>query len=97
MLLKVAFYFGTTSSLQRCVSSALQCPWPGRTVDWRGYPLSGLHSTLPKKIELDDWPRAVAELPDIAKGELDKIGETVASVFLKKPVDPYQPIIVEYS
>lgn len=53
--------------------------------------------TLKKKIELDDWTRSVAELPHVAEGELDKIGETVASVFLEKPVDPYQPIITEYS
>ena len=53
--------------------------------------------TLKKKIELDDWTRAAAELPDIAERELYKLGETVASVFLEKPVDPYQPIIAEYS
>lgn len=46
-----------------------------------------------KQIQLDDWSRAVEELPSVAIATLDKIGETVASAFLAEPATPYQPII----
>ena len=46
-----------------------------------------------KQIQLDDWSRAVEELPSVAIATLDEIGETVASAFLAEPATPYQPII----
>ena len=46
-----------------------------------------------KEIQLDDWSRAVAELPDAAKAALDELGETAASVFLMEPAASYRPII----
>ena len=38
-----------------------------------------------RKIRLDDWSRAVAELPNAAKVALDGFGENAASVFLMEP------------
>ena len=51
--------------------------------------------TCEKKIRLDDWTRAVAELPNAAKAALDEFGENAASVFLMEPADPYRPIVAE--
>ena len=53
--------------------------------------------TCEKKIRLDDWSRAVAELPDAAKGALDEFGQTAKSKFLGEPAAPYLPIIAERS
>ena len=50
-----------------------------------------------KKIHLDDWRRAVTVLPDAARAALDESGESVASVFLKEPATPYQPITHGFS
>lgn len=44
-----------------------------------------------KPIHLDDWRRASRELPLAASGELEKHGETVASLFLQESVTPYIP------
>ena len=46
-----------------------------------------------REIQLDDWPRAVAELPKAAAEVLQEHGENVASVFLSKPVKPYHPVV----
>ena len=51
--------------------------------------------TCEKKIQLDDWSRAVAELPNAAKAALDEFGENAAAVFLTEPATSYQPIIAE--
>lgn len=50
-----------------------------------------------KKIQLDDWSRAVAELPNAAKAALDEFGENAAAVFLMEPAAPYRPIVAESS
>ena len=46
---------------------------------------------LDKQIELDDWLRASKELPTAAMDALDRCGGSVASIFLKDPVDEYLP------
>lgn len=48
---------------------------------------------LDKQIELDDWLRASKELPTAAMNALDRCGGSVASVFLKDPVDEYLPYL----
>ena len=48
--------------------------------------------TSGKKIELDDWRRAAAELPNAAEVALDQFGQNAADVFLSKRVIPYQPV-----
>ena len=48
--------------------------------------------TPDKEIELDDWRRAVAELPDAAREAVDECGETVASTFLVDFADSYRPV-----
>ena len=42
-----------------------------------------------KNIELDDWTRAVAELPRVAEQALDREGDSVAAAFLEQPVGRY--------
>ncbi len=49
--------------------------------------------TSENKIQMDDWTRAVSELPGAAKSTLDELGETVAKVFLSKPANRYEPIV----
>ena len=46
-----------------------------------------------RKIGLDDWTRARAELPTAAAVALDQYGESVQSQFLREPVDPYCPLV----
>ena len=46
-----------------------------------------------RKIALDDWHRASAELPTAAVAALSKCGETVESHFLREPVVPYSPLV----
>lgn len=53
--------------------------------------------TCANEIQLDDWSRAVAELPNAAKAALDEFGENAASVFLMEPAAPYRPIVAECS
>ena len=53
--------------------------------------------TSEQKIEMDDWSRAVAELPNAADAALDELGQAVASVFLSEPAAPYQPVLVSVS
>ena len=44
------------------------------------------------KIEMDDWRRAVDELPSTAEAAVDKVGPEVARRFLYEPAVPYKPI-----
>ena len=44
-----------------------------------------------KKIELDDWRRAVAELPGAAEVALDQVGQGIEETFLSERVTPYCP------
>lgn len=53
--------------------------------------------TCERKIRLDDWSRAVAELPDAANAALDEYGQTARSKFLVEPAAPYRPIRIESS
>ena len=46
-----------------------------------------------EKIRMDDWKRASADLPGAAEAALDKMGKTVAEIFLKDAADPYEPLI----
>ena len=49
--------------------------------------------TCEKEIGLDDWSRAVEELPDAANAALVKFGETAESTFLVDAAAPYRPIV----
>ena len=49
--------------------------------------------TNENKIPMDDWVRAVAELPGAAEATLDELGESVSKVFLSEPASRYQPIV----
>ena len=44
------------------------------------------------KIEMDDWRRAVDELPGAAEAAVDEMGPEVAARFLHEPAVPYKPI-----
>ena len=44
-------------------------------------------------IQLDDWSRAVSELPGAAKSTLDELGENVHKAFLSEPARRYEPFI----
>jgi patatin-like phospholipase/acyl hydrolase len=44
-----------------------------------------------KPIDLDDYARASAELPDIARKLIDNNGDVIRDRFLCEPADPYQP------
>ncbi len=46
------------------------------------------------EIDMDDWTRAVEELPSAANVALNEIGQSVARVFLSSRAIPYQPIAV---
>jgi patatin-like phospholipase/acyl hydrolase len=45
-----------------------------------------------KKIHMDDWVRATAELPAMAQEALDTYGNVVARMFLSDTVAPYEPV-----
>lgn len=49
--------------------------------------------TSEQKIEMDDWMRAVAELPPAAQQDLDRLGDDIAQTFLSEPAEPYTPVI----
>ena len=49
--------------------------------------------TNERKMALDDWRRAVVELPPAAARALDEHGTAVAAIFLDRPVEPYVPCI----
>ena len=44
------------------------------------------------KMEMDDWRRAVDELPGAAEAAIEKVGSEVAARFLHEPAMPYEPI-----
>lgn len=46
-----------------------------------------------EKIRMDDWTRAVAELPEAAEAALDELGDGIAGMFLKEAAEPYEPLI----
>ena len=50
--------------------------------------------TSETKIEMDDWRRAVEELPGAAKAAIDEMGPEVAARFLHEPAVAYEPIRV---
>lgn len=41
---------------------------------------------------MDDWARAVAELPGAADAALDELGESISKAFLSEPAARYEPI-----
>ena len=47
------------------------------------------------KIRMDDWARAVSELPGAAEATLDELGESVSKVFLSEPAIRYDPIVTD--
>lgn len=49
--------------------------------------------TSERKIQMDDWRRAVDELPSAAEAALDEMGSVVASKFLCDPATPYTSYI----
>ncbi len=49
--------------------------------------------TSDNQIEMDDWTRAVSELPGAAESTLDELGESVSKRFLSEPASRYEPII----
>ena len=49
--------------------------------------------TREKEIQLDDWTRAVSELPGAAEFSLKKMGEAVNKAFLDEPASRYEPIV----
>ena len=49
--------------------------------------------TSEDKIQMDDWSRAVLELPGAAESALDELGESVFKAFLSEPVSRYEPIV----
>jgi hypothetical protein len=42
---------------------------------------------------LDDWRRAVNELPPAAARHLEQNGETIANMFFREPALPYVPVL----
>ena len=46
-----------------------------------------------QSIQMDDWARAVAELPGAANAALYNSGQSVASLFLLEPAAPYHPVL----
>ena len=49
--------------------------------------------TSENQIQMDDWTRAVSELPGAAESSLDKLGESVSKRFLSEPASRYKPIV----
>ena len=47
--------------------------------------------TQGRPIELDDWSRAVAELPTAAEQMLAEHGKLIADTFFREPAEPYRP------
>ena len=53
--------------------------------------------TSEREIQLDDWTRAVSELPGEAEFSLNNIGEAVYKAFLVEPASRYEPITLGLS
>ena len=51
--------------------------------------------SLDRQIDLDDWTRAVAELPSAADSALDEWGDAIASLFLTDIASSYAPFYRE--
>jgi patatin-like phospholipase/acyl hydrolase len=49
--------------------------------------------TNERKIQMDDWARASAELPSAAEAALSTSGNAVARMFLSTPAQSYEPLI----
>ena len=49
-------------------------------------------STSENQIPMDDWTRAVSELPGAAESSLDELGESISEKFLSEPASRYEPI-----
>lgn len=49
--------------------------------------------TSDNQIQMDDWPRAVLELPGSAESALDELGESISKMFLSEPATRYEPIV----
>ena len=43
-------------------------------------------------MEIDDWGRAVTELPGAAEAALDVPGPRICTAFLSEPASHYEPI-----
>jgi hypothetical protein len=48
--------------------------------------------TSEQAIALDDWRRAVNELPPAAQQAIEKEGARIRDIFLKHPAEPYVPV-----
>ncbi|MDE0404962.1 MAG: CBASS cGAMP-activated phospholipase [Nitrospira sp.] len=48
--------------------------------------------TSENRIQMDDWSRAVSELPAAAESMLDELGESISNIFLSEPASRYEPI-----
>lgn len=53
--------------------------------------------TSEDQIQMDDWTRAVAELPSAAESTLGELGEKVSEMFLSEPASRNEPIVREFS
>ena len=49
--------------------------------------------TSEKQISMDDWIKAVAELPGAGEAALDELGESISEAFLLEPASRYEPIL----
>lgn len=49
--------------------------------------------TSEDRIQMDDWTRAVAELPGAAESTLDELSESISNIFLSEPASRYEPIV----
>ena len=50
-------------------------------------------SAVKRKIPLDDWRRAAAELPSAADKAVTQVGKDIADTFLREPAAQYRPFI----
>ena len=52
--------------------------------------------TSGSQIQMDDWSRAVSELPSSAESALDELGEVISKMFLSDPANRYEPIVTTF-
>ena len=50
--------------------------------------------TSENQIQMDDWTRAVSELPGTAESAVDELGESVSKRFLSEPATRYEPVFM---
>jgi hypothetical protein len=48
--------------------------------------------TSEQAMSLDDWRRAVDELPPAAQRAIEKYGDQIAGIFLKEPATQFVPV-----